>query len=158
MGMLSFTEGKRLSAFSEAVRRSTVKRLRLVPEGVENWRPGAGGMSFADLAHHLLMCDEALFRALQTKAMPSLKGAPGAVTITRREEFLKLIEELERDGAVRRDLFERLSEEHLREHVDDARFGGSVTTWWVIVRGNLDHEIHHRGQISAYLKFATPRV
>jgi uncharacterized damage-inducible protein DinB len=33
----------------------------------------------------------------------------------------------------------------------DSRFG-EVTVWWVIVRGNLDHEIHHRGFIGAYLK------
>jgi uncharacterized damage-inducible protein DinB len=27
-----------------------------------------------------------------------------------------------------------------------------VTIWWIIVRGNLDHETHHRGQLSVYLK------
>ena len=34
----------------------------------------------------------------------------------------------------------------------DPRFGESVSVWWIIVRGNLDHEIHHRGQIAAYLR------
>jgi uncharacterized damage-inducible protein DinB len=35
--------------------------------------------------------------------------------------------------------------------VDD-RFGGEVTLWWTIVRGNLEHEAHHRGQIAVYLR------
>lgn len=34
----------------------------------------------------------------------------------------------------------------------DKRFGKKVTIWWIIIRGNLDHEIHHRGQLSVYLK------
>ena len=29
--------------------------------------------------------------------------------------------------------------------------GQEVSVWWIIVRGNLDHEIHHRGQLS-YLR------
>ena len=30
--------------------------------------------------------------------------------------------------------------------------GQEVSVWWIIVRGNLDldHEIHHRGQLSSY--------
>ena len=30
--------------------------------------------------------------------------------------------------------------------------GKEVSVWWIIVRGNLDldHEIHHRGQLSSY--------
>jgi len=35
--------------------------------------------------------------------------------------------------------------------VFDERFG-ETTLWWIVVRGNLDHEIHHRGQIAAYLR------
>ena len=30
--------------------------------------------------------------------------------------------------------------------------GKEVSVWWIIVRGNLDHEIHHRGQLSSYLR------
>ena len=30
--------------------------------------------------------------------------------------------------------------------------------WWIIVRGNLDHETHHRGQIAAYLRMLDVKV
>jgi len=41
------TEAERLGRFSVAVRQSTLKRLRCVPAGRENWRPDSGAMSFA---------------------------------------------------------------------------------------------------------------
>jgi len=149
---MSFTEGKRLAAFSAAVRGSTIKRLRLVPQDGENWRVSPNSMSFADLARHLIDADEWLFRMLETKNEPPMRGGAGLVSVAHRDEYLRLIEELERTGQRRRDVFEELAEEDLRERYEDARFGGAVTGWWVIVRGNLDHEIHHRGQISAYLR------
>lgn len=149
---MSFTEGKRLAAFSQAVRGSTIKRLESVPQGAENWRISPDTMSLADLARHLIDADEWLFKMLETKNEPPMRGKAGLVGIEHRDEYQRLIEELERTGRRRREVFQELGEEDLRERYEDARFGGAVTGWWVIVRGNLDHEIHHRGQISAYLK------
>ena len=48
------SEGRRLAEFSRAVRESTLKRLRLVPDGFENWRISPQAMSFADVAKHLI--------------------------------------------------------------------------------------------------------
>jgi uncharacterized damage-inducible protein DinB len=36
--------------------------------------------------------------------------------------------------------------------VFDDRFGCQVSVWWVIVRGNLEHEAQHRGQVASYLR------
>ncbi len=44
-----------------------------------------------------------------------------------------------------------MSREELAREVFDGRFGGRVRVWWIVVRGNLDHEAHHRGQIAAGL-------
>jgi len=33
----------------------------------------------------------------------------------------------------------------------DDRFCNLVRIEWIIFRGNIDHEIHHRGQVAAYL-------
>jgi hypothetical protein len=61
----SMPEGARLAAWSRAVRGSTLKRLRRVPEGFETWSPVPGAMSFAELAHHLAEADRRLFRKLE---------------------------------------------------------------------------------------------
>ena len=151
---MSPSEGQRLAELSVAVRESTVKRLKRVPAGAENWAPSPNAMSVADLAHHLIRSDEWLFKMLETKDLEPIDGEPGAVNVTQRDEYLQLIQELERTGQMRRALLDRMTEPQLEEIIHDARFGGPVSAWWVVVRGNLDHEIHHRGEINAYLKMA----
>ena len=143
-----------LAEWSRAVRESSLKRLRAVPAGSENWRPVADAMSFGDLAHHLVEADEWLFRKLEARALAPMVGRAGAVTVTAREQYMQLLRALEHLGAKRSRLIAGFSDEQLRERVEDQRFGGQVTVWWILVRGNIDHEIHHRGQISAYLRMA----
>ncbi|MCH8962044.1 MAG: DinB family protein [Bacteroidetes bacterium] len=145
-------EGQRLATFARAVRESTLKRLRRVPPGQENWRIAPGAMSFADLAQHLVDTDEWLFKKMEVKTLDPIVGYTGAVEITDRADYLALLDALVRTGAQRCALLESLTEDQLDEKIFDARFGGEVSLWWIIVRGNLDHEIHHRGQIAAYLR------
>jgi uncharacterized damage-inducible protein DinB len=143
-----------LAEWSRAVRESSLKRLRAVPAGSENWRPVANAMSFGDLAHHIVEADEWLFRKLEARALAPMVGRAGAVDITVREQYMQLLRELEQWGAKRSRLIAGFSDEQLRERVEDRRFGGEVTVWWIVVRGNIEHEIHHRGQIAAYLRMA----
>lgn len=143
-----------LAAFSRAVRESSLKRLRLVPEGRESWRPTPEAMSFADLAQHLIVADEWLFRKLDECALEPMVGHAGEADEVTRGRYLEMLARLEETGRQRDGLIAGLSADQLAEPIFDRRFGGEVTVWWVIVRGNLDHEIHHRGQIAAYLRMA----
>lgn len=149
---MSTVEGRRLAELSTAVRESTLKRLRLVPEGCENWRISPETMSFADAAQHLIDADRWLFKMLELKKMKPMVGKPGLAHVSSRGQYLSLLEELTQIGARRSEMLEKMTEADLSERFFDERFGGEVTVWWIIVRGNLDHEIHHRGQIAAYLR------
>ena len=146
------SEGKRLAEFSIAVRESTLKRLRLVPEGYENWRFSAETMSFADLAQHLIDADNWLFEMLRTKNLEPIVGKPRLVEVTRRDQYLGLLDELEQAGTRRAEMLESITDTQLSEMIFDRRFGREVSVWWIILRGTLDHEIHHRGQIVVYLR------
>jgi uncharacterized damage-inducible protein DinB len=145
-------ESENLAAFSRAVRDSSLKRLRLVPEGCENWRATPEAMSFADQAQHLIDADEWLFRKLEDRALEPMVGHAGDAGEVTRARYLELLARLEQTGRQRSDLIAGMSQDQLAEPIFDRRFGGEVSVWWVIVRGNLDHEIHHRGQIAAYLR------
>ena len=145
-------ESGNLAAFSQAVRESSLKRLRLVPAGRESWRPTPEAMSFADLAHHLIDADEWLFRKLEERTLEPMVGRAGEAGEATRDRYLEMLERLGQTGRQRADLIAGLSADQLAEPIFDRRFGGEVTVWWVIVRGNLDHEIHHRGQIATYLR------
>jgi uncharacterized damage-inducible protein DinB len=145
-------ESARLSEFSLAVRESTLKRLRLVPSGQEVWRPTPEAMSIADLACHLIEADRWLFLKLQSPKLDPVKGEAGVAKVADREPYLALLEELRSIGKHRAALLADLTEDDLNRRIYDARYHAEVTVWWVVVRGNLDHEAHHRGQIAAYLR------
>lgn len=146
------SESKRLAEFSQAVRQSTLKRLRLVPEGFENWQISSKGMSFADMAQHLIDADNWLFEKFKNKNLKAMTGQPNLVEITGRSQYSNLLDELEKIGDRRSSMLDNITDEELSEMIHDDRFGGEVSAWWIIMRGCLDHEIHHRGQISAYLR------
>jgi len=149
---MSATELKRLAQFSAAVRESTLKRLRAVPENLENWRIAPDAMSFADIAGHLIDADQWLFKKIEIKNLKPILGRAGAVHIENRTQYLNLLDKLDEIGKRREEFILSLREKKLSEKIYDSRFGGEVTVWWIIVRGNLDHEIHHRGQVAAYLR------
>ena len=68
-----------------------------------------------------------------------------------RMEYEKLLDSLDESGKTRATLIRTLSSPEFARTVYDPRAGHDVTVWWLIVRGNLDHEIHHRGQLSLLL-------
>jgi uncharacterized damage-inducible protein DinB len=143
-----------LAAWSVAVRESSLKRLRVVPPERENWRPVPGAMSFADIAQHIVDADLWLFRKLELRTLHPIQGRDGTVNISTRQEYLDILSHLAQTGNRRSELIQGLSQTQMSERIPDQRYGGEVSVWWEIVRGNLDHETHHRGQLAAYLRMA----
>jgi uncharacterized damage-inducible protein DinB len=150
--MKNLSTGRRLAEFSRAVRESTLKRLKLVPPGKENWRVSPDAMSFADTARHLIECDLKMFRKLETRDRSTMKNNVIIKDLRSRDEYEEMLAELENLGVCRAEMLANMNEDQFSEEMFDDRFGGMVTAWWMIVRGNIDHEAHHRGQIIAYLR------
>jgi len=138
--------------FARAVRESTLKRLRKVPPGFENWRISNNSLSFADIAKHLIDTDNWLFQKLKDNSLKSIRAISNSVIVNRRQEYLDLLQNLSQTGKERGNLIERIKNEDWNRQIYDDRFNGDVSIWWLIVRGNLDHEIHHRGQLASYLR------
>jgi uncharacterized damage-inducible protein DinB len=148
------TQQQSLADFSVAVRESSLKRFRAVPAGMENWRITPDSMSIADLAEHLIRADEWLLRKIVDPATEIISGNPGEVTISQREEYDALVTRLIATGGRRAELLRNMTDEELSRRIPDDHYGTGTdsTIWWILVRANLDHEIHHRGALSVYLR------
>jgi len=110
-------------------------------------------MSFADLAQHLIDADTWLFEKLRNFELVPMVGRAGIAGSPTPAEYSDLLNRLRVTGIERAELIEALTTEQFAKPIPDARFGGILSVWWVVVRGNLDHEVHHRGQLAAYLRF-----
>jgi uncharacterized damage-inducible protein DinB len=141
-----------LQQFSIAVRESTIKRLVKVPEGYENWKISKGALSFAQLAQHLIDLDYWTLKKIKNPSIKSIETQNVENLVCTRGEYNNLIAKLKESLEVKLKFIETLSEEKLETKIYDDRYGEEVSVAWILLRGNLDHEIHHRGQIAAYLR------
>ena len=147
------TEQTRMAAFADSVRDSTLKRLKLVPEGSENWAVTRGAMSFADLAHHVIQCDKALIKVFESKHIGKNLGEAGATRITNRADYIALVQELHELKRVRCEVIEELTDADFDVLIDADRIRGvERIPAGLLILETLDHEIHHRGQLALYLR------
>jgi len=142
-------ETERLSEFSKAVRGSSLKRFRNVKPGDEEWRPRSDVLSFVDHLYHLVDSDYWFFEMLE-QGSSTRDGiiSPGDA---KSEDWKRFLTELENLGKQKAEFLNGLSDSDLNNPVHDPVYG-DTTWWWFIVRHNLDHEIHHRGQLQVLLR------
>jgi len=141
-----------LIEYSRAVRESTIKRLAIVPEGYENWKLSPGALSFAEIAKHIIDLDNWLFEKIKN---PNIKSIETETAITKNCDsnvYKELLISLKRVLETKIEFIKTFDEDSLNRRIFDDRFNSEVSIAWIILRGNIDHEIHHRGQISAYLR------
>lgn len=146
------TDLQRLAGFSDSVRDSTLKRLKAVPTGQENFRWPDGAMSFADIADHLIDIDDVFMSLLEARFKGKDLGRAGGKVVDDRHEFGALIQELEILKQRRHEFIVSLNDDMLSTSIPydmlkrqgDAPF--QTLLYWL-----LDHEIHHRGAMVVYL-------
>jgi len=141
-----------LQQFSIAVRESTIKRLIKVPEGFANWKVSKGSLSFAQIAQHLIDLDNWMIEKIKNPLLNSIETQNVENLICSPKEFTKLIFKLKDLLEVKLKFLGTLTEENLEAKIYDDTYNEEFTIAWLILRRNLDHEIHHRGQIATYLR------
>lgn len=136
-------------------RGRTRRTLAAFPSGAGPWRPAAGAFCVADLTRHLGRTERDFFvarvcglpprvavgseAALGSGGGSDLQGALGELDAL-HEESCAMLADLERregDGALQRQI--------------TTPVGAGITAWkWL--RAMCEHEAHHRGQLSLYLR------
>ena len=145
-------EIKLLLEFCKAVRKSTLKRLKMVPEGYENWKISPGALSFAEVAKHIIDLDYWMFEKIKNPDLKSIETETAIIKHCDRDRYLSLIDNLKNLLEKKIEFINTFDVDKLKAKMFDDRFDSEGSIEWIILRRNLDHEIHHRGQIAAYLR------
>ena len=143
---------KLLIDLCKAVRESTLKRIASVPEGFENWRISKDALSFSEIIMHLIELDDWTIKKINEPAIQSILPNKGSMDNCTREQFNNLILQLKGRLENKIDFINSMNKDKMQTEIYDDRFGDKVSIEWILLRGNLDHEIHHRGQIATYLR------
>ena len=141
-----------LKDFMKAVRQSTLKRLLKVPECYEHWKISKDPLSFAEVAKHLIDIDEWLVNKIRNHELKSIETQTAVMKECSREKFLELVEGLKKSLDEKLNLIEGLGRNELDGKIYDDGYDTEMTLAMFILRRNLDHEIHHRGQLAVYLR------
>jgi uncharacterized damage-inducible protein DinB len=150
------TEGERLSQFSELVRESSLKRFKKVAPEDRGWRPAAGQLSFVDLLKHLIDADKWNMAILKNeKTIPRAVIHPGDA---KPEDWDQYLLEFENSGKKKAEFLRKMPDDEFSQEVEDGEKMGKVTKWLILVRGGLDHEIHHRGSLQTMLNLKYKRI
>lgn len=141
-----------LADWSEKIRASTVKRLKNTPQNSFSFSPTENGMSIADIATHILNSDKALMSAQNSHVIYVNLGTKNMSTIRNHEQFISLINDIELIGQKRKNLIISLNEKLCNLMIKTKRIRGEINIKFIVLLYEfLDHEIHHRGQLSIYL-------
>ena len=148
-GAILMTEGERLSQFSELVRESSIKRFKKIAPEDRAWSVSHIQLSFVDILKHLVDADKWIMAILKNeKSIPraSVRAGDG-----KAEEWDRYLFDLENIGRIKAEFLKKMSDYEFSQEVEDWEVMGKVSKWLILLRGNLDHEIHHRGVLQTML-------
>ena len=134
---------------------TTRKVLDRVPEDKLGWKPHEKSSSVGDLATHLVNLPEWVGIAIKQDSLdlaPPGGEAPRAKPVTSHAEML---ERFDKAVAAARTALAEVSDEHLMKPWTLLRSGQTIMTLprVAVLRGFvISHMIHHRGQMSVYLR------
>ena len=143
------TQGERLALFSEKVRQSSLKRFRIVKVQDRAYRPASGRLSFVDHLKHLVDCDRWILAVVCGDAEPHADIHPGEGDIALWDSYMLV---LEQSGLEKANYLRGLSSLDLDRIIEKPENLGRPDVGSLILRENLDHEIHHRRMVQLLLK------
>jgi uncharacterized damage-inducible protein DinB len=139
------SEAAALLEYFGKVHQRTMRVARTIPVDKVEWTPREGAFSPGDLVRHIAITNRYTF-AENIQGKPSRYATHGTELADGLNAVLEFAERLHLETAA---IFTGLSEDQWNSKVQTA--DGAPITRWKLLRLMLEHEVHHRGELYAYL-------
>jgi uncharacterized damage-inducible protein DinB len=143
---MDYTDGAAFLKYFENIRARTVRVIECIPRNRIDWRPADGMFSFADLIRHIAATERYMFGE-NVQLLPSRYPGHGPELA---DGYDGVIEYLKRMHGEAVEIFARLTPDQMLLRC--ANPGGGTLPVWKWLRGMIEHEVHHRGQIYLMLR------
>ena len=131
--------------YYEKLRARTLRVIRCIPPDKFDWTYKAGKFTFADLIRHLAATERFMF-AENVQNKKSVYPGHAKDLADGCDDVLRFFDRMHDESM---QIFRRLTDEDLQKKCLTP--GDVPITVWKWLRALAEHEIHHRGQIYAYL-------
>lgn len=142
---MEITTIKPFLGYYDNLRKRTLNVIECIPPDKMDWTHTAGKFTFADLIRHLASSERFMF-AETVRGNKSIYPGHEKDLADGAGDVLRFFSEMHEESM---EIFRRLTDEDLRGKCITP--DNSPITVWKWLRALAEHEIHHRGQIYAYL-------
>ncbi|MBZ5631106.1 MAG: DinB family protein [Acidobacteriia bacterium] len=131
--------------YCKSVRERTMRLARVIPADKLEWTYAPGKFTLGDLLRHIAAIERYLWAELVQGKASRYHGC-GRELADGYDNVLAFVERMHAESV---EIFSRLTPDDLKKK--SATPDGSPISTWKILRLVVEHEIHHRGEMYAYL-------
>lgn len=127
------------------IHERTMRLVACIPPDKIEWRAAEGKFTLGDLARHIAATERNVFAECACGGHNRYAGC-GSQLAAGRDEVVRFMERMHNESM---EMLAKLSDEQLQQKCQSA--DGTPMTTWKLLRAMVEHEIHHRGELYAYL-------
>ncbi len=132
-------------SYLDGIRKRTLMYVDAIPESLFHWRPAEDKFTIAELVRHLGSTEVMFYRVCKSgEWIYPGHGDDKGKTLAEACEYLNRCHQTVLDG------LRQFDERDLKKKVPT--MAGHEVSAWRILFALTEHEIHHRGQLTAYLQ------
>jgi uncharacterized damage-inducible protein DinB len=134
------------------IRERTMRAVACIPPDKIEWQAAAGKFTLGDLARHIAATERNVFAECACGGRNRYAGC-GRDLAEGRDEVVQFMERMHSESM---NMLAQLSNDQLQQKCQSAN--GTPMTTWKLLRSMVEHEVHHRGELYAYLGVLGVRV
>jgi uncharacterized damage-inducible protein DinB len=138
--------------YFDKIRERTMRVITCIPHEKIEWRAAEGKFTLGDLARHIAATERYVFAECACGGRNFYAGC-GCELAEGHDEIIRFMQRAHGESM---QMLAQLADDQL-EHKCQSADGTPITTW-KLLRSMVEHEIHHRGELYAYLGLLNVKV